>query len=110
MAAKYYVLAKSLWQGDNWSPIAGPFTNEVEAKKVADENAHDGWTKPVWSEQHQAYWAPTQDLKAVVNTRVVNTTKMRKVYGWTTAQALEQIFYIEQLQAEMATWPEPNYE
>lgn len=99
--ATYYVLAKSLWQGDTFSPIAGGFSSKQEAQKVAEAEAHDGWSDPVWSEQHQAYWSPTQDLKRVVETIVVSKTAMKRDYGWSVESAEEEIYRIIRNKSEV---------
>jgi len=100
--AKYYVLSKTLWQGDKFTPIAGAFTSKEEAQKVADEKAHDGWNEPVWSEQHQAYFAARQDLKAVRNTIVVTQTAMKRDYGFDVYRASEIIWEMERREEEQA--------
>lgn len=92
---QYYVLARSLWQGDSWSPIAGGMSKK-EAEQVAEEKSNDGWSEAQWDEQRQSYWAPTQDLKNVVNTIVVSKTKMTRIYGWSEDRAQENIWRIEE--------------
>lgn len=91
MNAKYYVLAKSAWQGDTWGAVAGPFTDLDEANKVSEGKS-----------------IGEQDIKHTVYTRVVNTTTMRRVYGISKEQALESIYYArqqEKLDEElMADW------
>lgn len=82
MNAKYYVLSKTLWQGDTWSAIAGPISDVNEATKIADEFADNGTNEY------------GQNLKQVVLTRVVNTTEMRKM-GISVNQALESIVWAQ---------------
>jgi hypothetical protein len=82
MKAKYYVLSKTLWQGDAWSAIAGPIGDLNEANKIANEFADNGISEY------------GQDLKQVILTKVVNTTEMRKM-GISVNQALESIVWAE---------------
>jgi len=77
--SKYYVLTKSLWQGDRYSPVAGPFGDYDEAQKVAEEKADNGFK------------GGQQNLKQVRNAVICNTTQMRQRYGITRDQALESI-------------------
>jgi hypothetical protein len=37
--ARYYIVSKSNWQGDSWTPVAGPFVNRnaAEAEKPEHE-------------------------------------------------------------------------
>lgn len=87
MNAKYYVLAKTLWAGDDWSVIAGPFTNKDEVNQVAENNRNNGINS-----------YGQQNLKSVVNTLVCNTTQMKKWYGITKEQALEQLMYVHYME------------
>lgn len=91
MNAKYYVLARTLWQGDNWGAIAGSFSDKAEANSVAISAENNGF-----NEYGQ------QNLKYVVNTLVVNTTTMKRVYGIRKDEALEQIAYVEEQQEQQA--------
>ena len=95
MATKpqYFVLAISLWQGNTWKPIAGPFNTRAEAEAAAEKHSHNGWSEPQWSEAHQAYWAPTQNLGHVVRTLVASKTEMKREFGWSYDDAIERIEY-----------------
>ena len=95
MNAKYYVLAKSLWQGDKWSAIAGPFTNKKEADVIASEKASNGF-----NEYGQ------QNLSHVLDTVVVNTTAMRTQYKINKYQALENIAYVQETEEMYAQMEE----
>ena len=83
---KFYVIEKSNWQGDNWSPVAGDFPSRGEAQKVADGLAvHDG------------------DIKSESHTRVVSRSSLRTKYGWNNDHDLsEELWscYLHKLQAE----------
>lgn len=82
MKAKYYVLSKTLWQGDKWGAIAGPISEYTEAEIISNKYADNGVNEY------------GQDLKQVVLTKIVNTTQMRKM-GISINQALESIQYVE---------------
>lgn len=86
---QYFVIAKSLWQGDSWSAVAGAFTDKAEAEKIADELSSDGVNSYGY-----------QDLKAVVNTRVVSKSKMQRVYKINLDSAYNSIAWVEQCRAE----------
>lgn len=87
--AKYYVLGKTLFQGDKFTPIAGPFTNKAEADKVASAKSRNGFN------EHGL-----QNLKDVYNTIVATQTSMKRNYGFDVYRASEIIWEIERREEE----------
>lgn len=75
----YYVLSRTLWCGDTFSPIGGPFTDKKEAQAFADQHSCDGITNN------------GHDSTLVVETKVVSKTSMRKLYHWTEERAILEI-------------------
>lgn len=69
-AARYIVMSKSLWQGDDWSPMTSEiFTSRKEAQAYADEHEDNGVRDG------------RQNLQYVENTRVMTWTEAKRHYG-----------------------------
>jgi len=87
---EYFVIARTLWQGDTWTVIASA-ADKNKANRIAEEKADNGWSEPVWSEQHQVWGSPVQYLKNVVNTRVVTKQQLVSEYGIKLSDALTDL-------------------
>lgn len=97
VAAKYYILAKTLYSGDEWGAIEGPISDKNEAMRIAGRAENDGINS-----------SGQKDLKSVVNTIVVNTTTMARVYGIREWRAVEAIHFVR-IQNEQASISEEEY-
>ena len=85
-ADEYWVITRSLWAGDSWKAITST-NDEAEANSKADIAAHDGWTQATWDAERKAWWTPTQNLKNVVNSRVVKKSELAE-YGIKISDAM----------------------
>ena len=92
---QYFVISKSLWQGDRWGAIAGPMS-KAEAQQVAEEKADNGFNE-----------YGLQNLKYVVETRVVSKSRMQRIYKIKLLDACEQIAYVEDSETYYANWQDP---
>lgn len=73
--SQYYVCGRSLWQGDTWKPIAGPFGSRDAAQKKADELD-----------------APSANAKDAYRTTVKLRTELRE---WDDADIAQQVMEAE---------------
>ena len=77
--AEYYVVTRSNWQGDDWNPTAGPYTNKKEAEKAAEK-----------AELHPVSDWGGIDLKSQRHAQVVSRTWLRQ-NGWINDDILTTI-------------------
>jgi hypothetical protein len=73
MMARFYIVQKSNWQGDDWSVVAGPFANRNAAEVEKPEH-----------ECHYQQETGGIDLKSEKHARVVTRTWLRKHCGYPT--------------------------
>lgn len=79
--AKFWVLTRTLWQGSEFSPVAGSFDTREEAEAEATKHADNAVNE-----------YGNQDLRRVVRAIVVNTSTMKREYGYSVARANEAIY------------------
>lgn len=85
-AARYVVMSKSLWQGDDWSPITSEiFTSRKSAQEYADANENHG-----------------SDLRDVLNTRVFTWTEAVKHYSGHEDELWNAISYRDHVETQFA--------
>ena len=61
---RFYVCTKSAWEGDRWTPVAGPWSSRAAAAAVARDYEH-----------------PSRDLRSVRYARVLSRSELAR-RGW----------------------------
>jgi len=73
--AKFYIVQKSNWQGDNWRPVAGAFSSKAQAN-----------AKKASFEEHPHRTLGGIDIKAEKHAKVVSRTWLARNGYPTTAE------------------------